>query len=34
MIFFISSNTFLKVVKLYIFEKKILGILGDALTIL
>ena len=30
-VFFISSNTFLGVVKLYVFRKKILGTLGDAL---
>jgi len=32
MAFFIPSNTFLRVVKLHVFRKKILGILGDALS--
>ena len=31
MVFFISSNTFLGVVKLHVFRKKILGTLRDAL---
>jgi hypothetical protein len=30
MAFFIPSNTFLGVVKLHVFRKKILGTLGDA----
>jgi hypothetical protein len=31
MVFFIPSNTFLGVIKLYVFRKRILGTLGDAL---
>jgi hypothetical protein len=31
MTFFIPSNTFLGVIKLYVFRKKILGTLRDAL---